>query len=613
MNKTFISLFLLFFSLFSAANASQIDMTSFSKIPIQHDGRIKPLESFAKHLNMRLNDPPILHHIDHIDFLAQAFFNPADTTMLNLFEVRNKTVKDMLKLNKEQSYFPLSEIVPALQLHRAALKDIFERDPNSWSHEEQKLADLYQNVSLLKSVITALHILLPLKIELPEEIRKELNIPSEGTQNYLSFQKHEERFRSYVQNLNPNDASDELKAFLFQLTVIEQNTDPQNIIRIMPPEWPMNPTDEWQSPWISIKQGLSGPESASYLNLWQHMSETYRAGNSEEWTYATKQAFEKVSGFSNVGLSPEKLELEVSYLSLNPYFYSLIFYTLACILALLMLSRPSLPLIVPTSMTLLTGILFHALALTMRVIILERPPVSTLYESIIFVSLVCCIFSLLISFFSKEKPLFIFLGGLCGIIFYFVGLVFAKEGDTLQVLTAVLDTNFWLATHVIIITAGYGFCVLTALLAHYYLFAKALSYTINPRIYKITFRLTLLSLLFTTIGTILGGIWADQSWGRFWGWDPKENGALLIVLWLVWSIHGKIAGQLGEFGFMLASAFLGIIVSLAWFGVNLLNVGLHSYGFISGIAYGLAAFIVIECVLIALPGYLIYKKSRHET
>ena len=123
----------------------------------------------------------------------------------------------------------------------------------------------------------------------------------------------------------------------------------------------------------------------------------------------------------------------------------------------------------------------------------------------------------------------------------------------------------------------------------------------------------ILSLLFTTIGTILGGIWADQSWGRFWGWDPKENGALLIVLWLAWLLHGRISVHINEIGFVMGSAFVSVIVVLAWFGVNLLNVGLHSYGFASGIATGIVAFTLLELVIIGgLWGFIHKKRTVYE-
>jgi hypothetical protein len=104
---------------------------------------------------------------------------------------------------------------------------------------------------------------------------------------------------------------------------------------------------------------------------------------------------------------------------------------------------------------------------------------------------------------------------------------------------------------------------------------------------------------------------ADQSWGRFWGWDPKENGALLIVLWLIWIQHGRIAGRLSRFAFLAAVAFLNVIVAIAWFGVNLLGIGLHSYGFITGIALALALFCAGEILLIAILWKLNAEKTRH--
>jgi hypothetical protein len=98
-------------------------------------------------------------------------------------------------------------------------------------------------------------------------------------------------------------------------------------------------------------------------------------------------------------------------------------------------------------------------------------------------------------------------------------------------------------------------------------------------------------LLFSFIGTVLGGIWADQSWGRFWGWDPKENGALLIVIWCVILLHARHWGYIRAFGMAQGAVFGAIVVSLAWFGVNLLNVGLHSYGFTTGAATKLFSYI----------------------
>ncbi|MDO8494531.1 MAG: cytochrome c biogenesis protein CcsA, partial [Deltaproteobacteria bacterium] len=104
----------------------------------------------------------------------------------------------------------------------------------------------------------------------------------------------------------------------------------------------------------------------------------------------------------------------------------------------------------------------------------------------------------------------------------------------------------------------------------------------------------------------------DQSWGRFCGWDPKENGALLIVLWLLFLLHGILTKYVKPLGFALGMVITNIIVALAWFGVNLLNVGLHSYGFTENIALNLALFVGFE-LLFGLGTYAWIRIISHPT
>lgn len=118
------------------------------------------------------------------------------------------------------------------------------------------------------------------------------------------------------------------------------------------------------------------------------------------------------------------------------------------------------------------------------------------------------------------------------------------------------------------------------------------------RSYKLILPVLAFGLCFSFLGTMLGGIWADQSWGRFWGWDPKENGALLIVLWSSIIFHARLAGMLKEFGIALASVFACVVVITSWFGINLLGVGLHSYGFTNGLATALYAYYAFEVLFI---------------
>jgi hypothetical protein len=102
---------------------------------------------------------------------------------------------------------------------------------------------------------------------------------------------------------------------------------------------------------------------------------------------------------------------------------------------------------------------------------------------------------------------------------------------------------------------------------------------------------------FSFVGTVLGGLWADDSWGRFWGWDPKENGALMIVLWNALILHARWGGLVRERGLAVLAVFGNVVVSWSWFGVNELSVGLHSYGFTEGRARWLAIFMLSQIAL----------------
>ncbi len=117
---------------------------------------------------------------------------------------------------------------------------------------------------------------------------------------------------------------------------------------------------------------------------------------------------------------------------------------------------------------------------------------------------------------------------------------------------------------------------------------------------KMVYGVVCFSTLFSFIGTVLGGIWADQSWGRFWGWDPKENGALLIVIWNAIILHARWGGMIKERGLMTLAIFGNIVTAFSWFGVNMLGVGLHSYGFMSAAFKWLMIFNFSQIKIIAI-------------
>jgi ABC-type transport system involved in cytochrome c biogenesis permease subunit len=174
----------------------------------------------------------------------------------------------------------------------------------------------------------------------------------------------------------------------------------------------------------------------------------------------------------------------------------------------------------------------------------------------------------------------------------------------MEMMRAVLDSNFWLATHVVTITIGYSGMFLAGTIAIGWALREHLAKTRDPATTKAisstVYGVICFSLFFSFLGTVLGGIWADQSWGRFWGWDPKENGALLIVLWCAIILHARWGGFVRERGIMAMAIFGNVITSLSWFGVNMLGVGLHSYGFMDKAFFALAGFCASQLALMGL-------------
>ena len=181
----------------------------------------------------------------------------------------------------------------------------------------------------------------------------------------------------------------------------------------------------------------------------------------------------------------------------------------------------------------------------------------------------------------------------------------ASAGDTMPSLVAVLDTNFWLATHVTTVTMGYAAGLLAALLAHVWLIGKMFGVRLDLKqsyrsLTRMIYGVLCFGLLFSVVGTILGGIWANYSWGRFWGWDPKENGALLICIWELVILHARLGGYIRDFGLCVLSVIGGVVVVFSWWGVNLLGVGLHSYGFTEGVSMILTTIYWLEALLLVL-------------
>lgn len=245
----------------------------------------------------------------------------------------------------------------------------------------------------------------------------------------------------------------------------------------------------------------------------------------------------------------------------------------------------------------------HTLAIIARIWLQGRPPVTNLYSSAIFVGWAAVLMGLLL---ERTRPIGMAAMGAATI--GFATLVIAHnlgtDGDTMQMMQAVLDSNFWLATHVVTIALGYSATFLAGALAIIYLVmgvcTRHLTKERSRALATMVYGVVCFALLLSFVGTVLGGIWADQSWGRFWGWDPKENGAALVVLINAIILHARWGGMIRERGIMVLAVAGNIVTAWSWFGTNMLGVGLHSYGFMDSAVFWMMAFVVSQLALMAM-------------
>ncbi|MEE2641406.1 MAG: cytochrome c biogenesis protein CcsA [Planctomycetota bacterium] len=327
----------------------------------------------------------------------------------------------------------------------------------------------------------------------------------------------------------------------------------------------------------------------------------YQQGETEKFNELVSQYIEFFNEMELAEYDRDKVSLELFYHYSAPLFQALIFYGVAALFVVLTwvfygvslddigvgMQRSALALLA-------IGSLIHTAGIVERVMITGKAPVTNLYASAVFISwgsVVCGFMIDLIVRYASPRASKLGIGALLGSIMGFVVIMvsfnLALRSDTFGKVEAVLDTQFWLATHVVCVTFGYVATFVAGALGILYLAGAAFSSVFDKEVRQgiswIIYGIVCFALLLSFFGTVLGGLWADDSWGRFWGWDPKENGALLIVIWNALILHARWGGMIRERGLAILALGGNIVTCWSWFGVNELGVGLHSYGFTEGV------------------------------
>jgi ABC-type transport system involved in cytochrome c biogenesis permease subunit len=411
-----------------------------------------------------------------------------------------------------------------------------------------------------------------------------------------------EKLQEQIDRARAIEKNDARSLDLFQRKILELDEKLRRYIELGRMESlylipPLAPGEKWQPLATAMHGGAADahPAAKAYLAMIGAYHEDQPDTFNRELSAYTQQVREKVP-------TSKKAEFEAAFNHFDPFTQCIALYLTAFILGCLSWLFWGVPLRRAALFATLFALLIHTGGIICRMYISGRPPVvSNLASTAIFISWGAIVLAMGLEFFYRNG-----IGTVCAASMGFLSLLIADRlalsGDTLKVMQAVLDTNFWLATHVVVVTLGYSATFLAGILGIIYViggvFTKSLDKEASKELTRMIYGIVCFAILFSFVGTILGGIWADQSWGRFWGWDPKENGAVLIVLSNAILLHARWGGLIKERGIACLAIFGNIVTSWSWFGVNMLGVGLHSYGFMDSALKWLLVFVLTQVVLI---------------
>jgi ABC-type transport system involved in cytochrome c biogenesis permease subunit len=523
-----------------------------STLPVQDGGRIKPFSTYARFKLLGMNGRSSVklegdRKLTATQWMADCLFAPETAKTYPMFYVRNDEVLDAIGVE----------------------------------HEGRKKTERYSYAEIAPQRQTLI-------------------------KRYQEYAKIDEKKRDSVETQVLH-----LGSSIFQFEELIVSVDRMRSMRMFGREFaifpPAGDDPQWLTPNEMVKAAIQ-PDSGldAQMVALQKLVDIAAAPENAEKPLSDLHA--SIVGLATGRGEYGKVEMEVTYYKSGFFHWGLGFFAIGFVCVAFCWLVPRLrPLYWVSSLSVLTATIATTVGITYRCIIQGRPPVTTLYETILFVTATLAITALVIEWMNRRR-LALSLAAVLGMGGLFLAMRYEnfRGADTMPSLIAVLDTNFWLATHVTTVTLGYSAGLLACAIAHVYVIGRAFTPWGKEQSYKSITRMVYgvicFGLFFSTLGTILGGIWANDSWGRFWGWDPKENGALMIVLWELAMLHARKGGYLKDFGFSLAAIFGGIVVAFSWWGVNQLGVGLHSYGFTSGIQLILYIFYGFELLVITVAG-----------
>ncbi len=604
-------------SLRAPSNSGALDLAAFGRLPVLVNGRLKPLDTVARTSllvlqgRQRVSDPassgPLV--ATPTAWLADVLFHPARADTYPTFRIDSPDLLSLMGITEEGtkiSYDSATKRTLALVGFLPASRSRF-----SFKQLEPKLAELDRQTQLAEPVESQLRtpfqkavIQLRDRVLLYQRLKHSAQTPdsTDFLSELLQFQKALPAGVAAVRARQKGEAHD-ADAFKAMIAMAERYDfmDKMGYLLTVPPASDEPNLTAWKSVGHALLETFEGGGINPNVMAYAALGRAYRDKSPAQFNEIVRLFHEQLAKRFTPQLA--KSDLEVRFNAAEPFYKSMQLYAIAFLLAIFSWLRWPEVLGKSAFYLVLVAWLLSTAGIATRMWLEDRPPVTNLYSSALFVGWGSVGLCLILEKFYRNA-----IGSVAAGMIGFVTLLIAHHlsltGDTLEMMRAVLDTNLWLATHVVVVTIGYAGTFLAGFLALIYIcrgvFTASLDQTTADALARMVYGIVCFATLCSLVGTVLGGIWADQSWGRFWGWDPKENGAVMIVLWNAIILHARWGGLVKQRGLMCLAVFGNVITSWSWFGTNMLGVGLHSYGFMDAAFYWLITFVASQVAVIAL-------------
>ncbi|QDS88369.1 Cytochrome c biogenesis protein CcsA [Rosistilla ulvae] len=581
----------------SEQRAKEMDLYRAGEIPVMSGGRVLPLDQFAREAMKVVSNKDSLPTskapqalIDRVgkkltamEWFFESIGDGDDIMDFPMVRIDATEVLSEVGLSERtEKRYSFRELQPSFAKIEKIAKATREKEAQELSFKENAIMQLYRRLNhflMIKQVFRE-----PLRVD----DLSESEIP-EG----MSLRD----LREAVLRVNTMQVREVLQVGGPAIFPPQEDTETQ--IEGTQPEWKMYAPAALEA----YAAELDGADAEiPGLAGFNAMRAGYGAEDPTAFNDGLDSVLSAVAAANPSNMQPWRVQLERWLVGTHSSVAAFTVYVLALLISLYCLMIKS-PRAQKTAFYLIgCSLALHTLILVVRMMITGRAPVINLYSSAVFISWAGVLFGMGLERIYRHGIGNV-VAAMCGVF----GLLVAyslNSGDTMPVLQAVLDTQFWLATHVVTITLGYTATFLAGIMGILYLFfSKRISpklFSYRRDLYRMIYGVCCFGILFSFIGTVLGGLWADDSWGRFWGWDPKENGALLIVIWNALMLHARWDGMVGERGFATLAVAGNIITAWSWFGTNQLGFGLHSYGGQDSVKMALLAFVVSQFAIIGI-------------